>query len=858
MFKTSNIGIAIKNRQLNSTGPKKLTLTKDNSFLVFPFNLIAGYITSTENGLRSNDNVEIGDYSNFQRIFTGLENMIAQWDGAYNVEKKDPADTFLTKEYKEGRNFRAFIPNETMGASFEPSSISSDFLAEYTDEEFIMHSYDDIEEKDLFKLFIIPELREYKWLYISNAERYFHNGKFHHIEITMTTLNNKVAKSGGSIESFIQRSAPGEGYAWPVVGINQTVSLDEVRKKDVPITSGQIEISGPAAINTIVAYGRPTIQKTENGITQSTFNPKVEAPRLLLPLRLETPIPSPENTRPSAETDFYVGYFQPTQQDSYKDWKAQFAGSYDLQSRSNFEGVLISSKTLDELRASNPLDALGTHTKELWDNSWTVNINKTYNTKPNNLTGDQLALNGDYKIGELLSHQFFATSHISTLPQTVQQNIAWSLHNIPIIGGFLSKLTLGIPIGWNDLAIRLAMSSVELLMPSSLAEYGNVLKGDGSADTKVWIPIETFTGERKDEIIENSGINATGTIIKTQFTHRFSKTIDGVEYVFDTKDLGQTHPTTDDNGKAIPNTPTGTLMWDETCKPTNRGPNTPGYVIDLTHSKILAKLDYRQTFFSNDIQAWTGTYQTKAKFTNTTREWVNSMKMSHWVETNNKIVEYPKTIVAPNPPNSNYPKIRKDTNYIFNIMPTDQYNPATYFDFFRTIGLLEISNGYAFNKDHFSQFALKYGAEQTFDFAQFGGTTALKNNYDFLEFNVKVNNTNEAIKVNLNELITAGSKAVYLSQSTIRRITAVANNVSGTNNHPFEMTYSYKEMPILIMTVSGNELKIRIDWSLSGDIVSKEFQSKINKITAVPNRPDWNSRAGANIISITAIPKTIV
>lgn len=78
MFKTSNIGIAIKNRQLNSTGPKKLALTKDNSFLVFPFNLIAGYITSTENGLRQNDNIEISDYSNFQRIFTGLESMIAQ------------------------------------------------------------------------------------------------------------------------------------------------------------------------------------------------------------------------------------------------------------------------------------------------------------------------------------------------------------------------------------------------------------------------------------------------------------------------------------------------------------------------------------------------------------------------------------------------------------------------------------------------------------------------------------------------------------------------------------------------------------------------------------------------------------
>lgn len=71
-------GIAINNKRLLSNGPKKLTLTKDNSFLVFPFELVAGYITSTENGLRQNDSVDIADYSNFQRVFTGLENMLAK------------------------------------------------------------------------------------------------------------------------------------------------------------------------------------------------------------------------------------------------------------------------------------------------------------------------------------------------------------------------------------------------------------------------------------------------------------------------------------------------------------------------------------------------------------------------------------------------------------------------------------------------------------------------------------------------------------------------------------------------------------------------------------------------------------
>lgn len=65
----------------------------------------------------------------------------------------------------------------------------------------------------------------------------------------------------------------------------------------------QIEYSGAAAFNTMFAYGRPTKMQTQNGLTHGMFNDRIEAPRLLLPLRLETPIPSPLNTKPSAEAN---------------------------------------------------------------------------------------------------------------------------------------------------------------------------------------------------------------------------------------------------------------------------------------------------------------------------------------------------------------------------------------------------------------------------------------------------------------------------------------------------------------------------------------------------------------------------
>lgn len=81
----------------------------------------------------------------------------------------------------------------------------------------------------------------------------------------------------------------------------------------------QVELSGAAAINTFIAYGRPTQTETQGGITKTKFNPDIEAPRLLLPLSIETPVPSPENTRPSAETDYYVGNLTPTLSEQFND-----------------------------------------------------------------------------------------------------------------------------------------------------------------------------------------------------------------------------------------------------------------------------------------------------------------------------------------------------------------------------------------------------------------------------------------------------------------------------------------------------------------------------------------------------------
>lgn len=786
-----NNGTRLKTKFLKG-GSKVPTykLNKDNSFLLFPFEITLGAINSTEDGLRTLDNTRITDYSSFQRLFTGLENVTAQWEGAYKVTKKTDDATFLSKEYSVGRSFKGYIPTESLKASFEPSSISADFLAEFTEESFTIHSYEDLEEQDLFKLFIIPELKEFKWLYVSDAVKYFMpNGKLHHIEITLTTLNNKIAKSGRATEEFIHRSAPGEGYAFPSVDSEQNVTLDKIRDRDIPVTSLQIEMEGPAGFTTIFAYGRPTKTETIDGITKSAFNPEIKAPRLLLPFRMETPIPSPLNTRPSAETDYYVGKFKPTLEEYFGNFKKQIEASYNLEQKASFQGVLESTETLEKLQRSNPINQ-GSHQYNLWDPSWTIEVDKIYNTSTDPYTGNQLTLKGDYKVNEVLAHNIFGTSAISTLPLSVKQNITWSLSDIPLVGGFLSKITLGIPVGWRDEAIRVSMDSVLIVQPASLIEYANVLQGRSpdSKFSKPQVDLLTYTTENKSEEIEFSGINATGTIFKVGLSDRFTKVVNGKTYTFNTVDLGQAHPKVDDEGTNVDNPP-AKLLWDETCKPTSRNADTPGYVIDATSFKALAKLEYRHTLFSNDTEVWSGTYQTNSKFTGSIRDWTNYTKMSNWKEDNNNQIAYPEAIVAPNPPNVQQPafdfettEVDIETEYNKEIGREDWYLWGTRF------GATGLSPqglkwyGYVGEaKNHIgTNTELKYKYENivaTFNTEPYGGINNFKNNYKELKLlisertrrtqfkrfkQVQKGQTTSHITLDVEKLITQGTLSTVL------------------------------------------------------------------------------------------------
>lgn len=634
----------------NQPKHKRVELTKKNSFQILPFKLIAGFITSTANGIVSNDTSYIADYSTFQRVFTGLENMLALWEDAYLVQKEKEDDTFLTKQVNFGRSFRGMVNSTTSGAVFEPSPIDNDFLQQFTQEEFRVFTYEDLKEEDLFKLYLIPEIKNEKWLYISSATKYYNTAKeFEHTEIVFTTLNETLAKSGGAVEQFIHRSAPGEGYVWPEINQDGELIYSLNKIKDRPVTSIQDEFSGPAAFNTIFAYGRPVEQSNENGIIENKFNEKIESPRLLLPYSLETPITSPLNTRPTAEANWYTGLFIPTLWDNYDDWKKQFDASYDMTMRNEYEGVLEYNEA--DVKASNP-ETDGTHAHILWDSSWKPHTTKKYDCRTNARVVDELDLNGDYSITEMFAHNIFGTSYLEAIPLQITQNITWRLSDVPLIGGFLEKLTFGVPIGWNNQAIRLKAENIWLMIPASIAEFGNVLMG--KPNNKGLTPLEVFTGKGQGEQFEVSGVNDTGSVIKVSLTDLFTIVKGGKTYTFNTLHLGQKRPTKDENGQDVTFTDEY-LLWDNTCKPAPR--KVAGYVIDAATNKTLSKTNYRRTFFVENYQDWTGTYKSQSSFTNSIRDWNNTIKMSKWESLSLTPVHYPEVIVDPTPPTTNYPVI---------------------------------------------------------------------------------------------------------------------------------------------------------------------------------------------------------
>ncbi len=216
------------------------------------------------------------------------------------------------------------------------------------------------------------------------------------------------------------------------------------------------------------------------------------------------------------------------------------------------------------------------------------------------------------------------------LPVSITETTTWTLKNIPVIGGFLGIITLGMPIGWNNSEIKLKAKKINGLIPSVLYDFAtatdNVLKINGA------IPMDIFRSDTADTVGALVGSNMITSVIRFKLTDKIRQ--DGI--VRNTLDLGQEGA----NGYKLKNTATleNPLLN-----------QFEGFAIDLINIKFLGKCDYTVTAFSKGAKTYEAKFQSKSKFSDSAREWSNTIKLSNWENINDEVIDYPEAITPPKP-----------------------------------------------------------------------------------------------------------------------------------------------------------------------------------------------------------------
>lgn len=150
-------------------GVPKLEIDEKNGFVICIFDLVMGYATLTENGMRGNDSSDIADYSTFQRIFTGQENIIARWRNALNITAVSEQEAglgngtekvYLEKKYSVGDYFYGYIPSASNSTSFQNSPTDSTFISQLADDGITIHCYLELTDKDMLSLYLIPRITQ--------------------------------------------------------------------------------------------------------------------------------------------------------------------------------------------------------------------------------------------------------------------------------------------------------------------------------------------------------------------------------------------------------------------------------------------------------------------------------------------------------------------------------------------------------------------------------------------------------------------------------------------------------------------------------------------------------------------------
>lgn len=673
----------------------KKALTKNSSFVEIKYYDLDGNLLPETNIYTYNGNSEFINANN--EVKETISNILSVWN--LGIDTKDD-DLDLIKQYfinvvditkigsvlnsnykrelQEPQYFKGSLNNVSFGAQFTnlPQMEQIGQYVSLTSARTInISTTNQLFKQDLFKFYLIPlqsgnnRSNDLEWFFISNIQPYHTiDGKFIYNEVSFTSINDSIQTTGQTIQQFIQTGSMGEGKILPLVkfddkGVPNNIDLNYDLAVDSGVNTLQIEVLGPAATNGIKIIGRPFERK-------GSISKRVYAPRNLYAYKMKYPTPNTLTQNSNPENSFYLTSATPIINKYYDKWIDKLRADISQNYKQRFEGYLECNA--NTINTNQGLDKVKFNVISSNFNLKNSDVlkNQNYITKLNplftiNLPDNTIAGNTEFNINNLnksiigaadiLNLGYEAYTWLEELPIDIKQTTTWFLSDIPLIGGFLNTLNLGIPVGWrqekyanNEAFPHISKSNPTFLISSSIYDwYTQAFFGvDGGAnDRKNYLPLDLFKTGTSDEVGSIIGASASNTTFAFSLSDKVvanrlskkSKSIVGKE-IISTLYLGQEDPYNTDHIFIIGND------WD-VLDPTTQTKYTDiigneNYIVDFISYQGLAKTDLRITSFYEDpdipstlLPSSTQNYyvviSTTSKRTNSIRSWRTNYKMSY-------------------------------------------------------------------------------------------------------------------------------------------------------------------------------------------------------------------------------------
>lgn len=680
---------------------KLLKTSTDVMFAVCPFTIVLGALNTTEAGYKP-PNLIVNNYTNFQKVFTGRESILCVWDECYDLSQvRTPIDKggnetnnygiVKIKEYADGSNgglrfygrlmqsavttsFRPNNTNDTMSGMVATKNVNLAFSYESNERLF-----DEI-TNNIYKFWMIPELFEFKdvkshgylstdhqWYYLQNCLLIYNarTKKPEILQATFVSVNDVISKSGLAINQYIQVSAPGDRCCLPRVDkkINKIV-CDEEYLKYKPITHIQISLFGNVAFSSIVFMGRPA-----NALEQPQTEWKIEAPRFIFPHKYQASSYDELFVNAVPETNYYLLYnAMPTIITGFENWKDTISSTYNAFMSKQYEGFM--SVAVEKTKETNQDKNVGDgfhfqywdprflQDKSVWPSKvYNVSGSEYYNINPNKqdlsikfdycgenkITPPSAIAETQYSLTVLNISSYFTHKQFYQLPLEVTQTTPVAISSIPVIGGFLNKLLIGLPAGFR-LTSNVLTPRIPAVMSLFSVEQFELLSQIFSITAKNNIPFDVFRKDTNSDIYSMCGTTSQTTSfcfnLSNQLVLKPTK-IDGtIPDYKSVKSANYNAKTTIDSVKLgqIDKTKMEAYLLGGMIDLDSLQVNN-GFVIDSFSFQAIGQVPYRITFYSqtdnpqgnldNKNAVWTGIYKTLSSASQNTRQWTNFMVLSN-------------------------------------------------------------------------------------------------------------------------------------------------------------------------------------------------------------------------------------